>query len=483
MVAALRNPLYRSGYALVVNTAGTTVIGVAYWAVAAHLYDQRALGRASALVSALLVISSAAQLNLSNTLPRFLPLAFRRSGRLIGYSYGVTSLTAVVAGVGFVLIMPLVNSHWRFLGGSATLGILFAAAAVIWGIFALEDAALTGLRHTGVVPVENTVYGVLKLALLVAIAGLLPSTGIFLSWVAPLVLIIPVINVLIFRRYLRQGPARVGEGDVGSRVRPREVIRFASVDYIGALLNQVYSNLLPLLVLSVLGAAANGRFYVAWTITTGLVLVATNFATSLLVEGASAPEKLAELTRGVLARCALVLTLGVAILFFAARPILSIYGSRYADQAASLLGLLALGVLPRSLIVITFALDRLAGKVGRATLTNLVLTVLVLGGSWVSLTRIGILGVALAWCVGNLIVAIVRLPTIVRAVKHKTEDAPVRAASIWRLAAPDHAVRAGQRNGRDQLRQPGRHRAPARAKPPMPPGQGQAADPDSASPS
>ena len=475
MAAAIQDPQYRSGYALVINTVGTTVIGVAYWAVAAHLYNQSELGRASALVSALVLISSLAQLNLGSTLPRFLPLAFRRSGRLIGYSYGVSSLTAAVAGVGFVLIMPAVNTHWQFLGESAALGILFAAATVIWGIFSLEDAALTGLRHTAVVPVENTVYGVLKLALLVAVAGLLPATGIFLSWVAPLVLIIPVINVLIFRRYLREGPARVGEGDMGSRVRPREVIRFASVDYIGASLNQVYSNLLPLLVLSTLGAAANGRFYVAWTITTGLVLVATNFATSLLVEGASAPEKLAELTRGVLARCALAVTLGVAVLVVAARPILSIYGSSYASQAASLLGLLAVGVLPRSLVIITFSLDRLAGKVGRATLTNLVLTVLFLGGSWVSLPRVGLTGVALAWCVGNLIIAIVRLPTIVRAVTHKAADAPARAASIWQVGAPDHTARPGPGNG------PGRHRAPTRAKPPRSPGQ--AADPDSASPS
>jgi len=475
MVAAIQDPLYRSGYALVVNTAGTTIIGVAYWAVAAHLYDQRELGRGSALVSALLLISAVAQLNLGSTLPRFLPVAFRRSGRLIGYSYAASSLTAAIAGAGFVLIMPAVNAHWRFLGRSATLGILFAAAAVIWGIFSLEDAALTGLRHTGVVPVENTVYGVLKLALLVAVAGLLPSTGIFLSWVAPLVLIIPVINVLIFRRYLREGPGRVGEGDVGSRVRPREVIRFASVDYIGASLNQVYSNLLPLLVLSTLGAAANGRFYVAWTITTGLVLVATNFATSLLVEGASAPEKLAELTRGVLARCALVVTLGVAFLVVAARPILSIYGSSYASQAASLLGLLAVGVLPRSLLVITFSLDRLAGKVGRATLTNLVLTVLFLGGSWVSLPRVGLTGVALAWCFGNLIIAIVRLPTIIRAVTHKAADVPTRAASIWQIGAPDRTARSGSGNG------PGRHRAPARDKPPR--SGGQAPDPDSASPS
>jgi O-antigen/teichoic acid export membrane protein len=437
--AALADPLYRSGYALVINTAGTTVIGVVYWAVAAHLYSQRALGRASALVSALLLVSALAQLNMGNVLPRFLPLAFRRSGRLIGYGYATTSVAAAIAATAFVLVMPLVNAQWRFLGASAWLAIGFAAATVLWGIFALEDAALTGLRHAGVVPVENTVYGVLKLLLLVEVARLLPSTGIFVSWIVPLVVIIPVINVLIVRRYLRQGAARVGPGDIGARVSPRDVIRFAYVDYIGNLLGQIYTNLLPLLVLSILGAAANGTFYVAWTITMGLVIVATNFATSLLVEGTSAPERLPELTRGILKRCMLIVTLGVVLLIAAARPVLSIYGSKYAADASSLLGLLALGVLPRSLVVIAFSLDRIAGKVGRATLTNVALTILVLGGSWTLLTRIGIEGVAIAWCGANFVIAIVRLPTIIRAAarrgKHAAVPAPAPAPVTRRSAA------------------------------------------------
>lgn len=435
---ALADPLYRSGYALVVNTAGTTVIGVVYWAVAAHLYSQRALGRASALVSALLLVSALAQLNMGNVLPRFLPVAYRRSGRLIGYGYAATSVAAAVAATAFVLVMPLVNAQWRFLGGSAWLAIGFAVATILWGIFALEDAALTGLRHAGVVPVENTIYGVLKLLLLVEVARSLPSTGIFVSWVVPLVVIIPVINALIVRRYLRQGTARVGPGDIGARVRPREVFRFAYVDYIGNLLGQIYTNLLPLLVLSILGAAANGTFYVAWTITMGLVIVATNFATSLLVEGSSAPDKLPELTRGILKRCLVIVTLGALLLFVAARPVLSIYGSKYAAHASSLLGLLALGVLPRSLVVITFSLDRIAGKVGRATLTNVVLTILVLGGSWALLTRIGIEGVALAWCGANFAVAIMRLPTIVGVARRRAAPAlpPVyrrsaAASGVW----------------------------------------------------
>lgn len=425
---AARNPHYRSGYALVANTAGTAAIGVAYWAVAAHLYDRQSLGRSSALVSALVLVSSIAQLNLANTLPRFLPVAYRRAGRLVLYSYGVSSAAALAAGLAFIAVMPRLNAHWQFLSGSPVLADGFVLATVIWGVFALQDAALTGLRRAVVVPVENSVYGVLKLLLLISVAGMLPATGIFLSWVLPLVLVVPAINWLIFGRYLRDPDPLA----LGARVRAGEIVRFAAVDYVGALLGQLHTNLLPLLVLSTLGAVANGTFYIAWTITSGLSLVAGNFATSLLVEGAAAPHRLAELTRGVLARSTLLMTVGIGALVLAAHPILSIYGASYAAAASTLLALLGLSVLPRSLLVLIFTLDRLERRVGRITLSNLALTLLVLGGSWLTLTmtHLGTNGVALAWGGGNLALALIRLPTILRVIGRW--PARARAAALER---------------------------------------------------
>lgn len=425
MLGALKNPLYRSGYALVANTAGTTVVGVVFWAVAAHLYDRQAVGRSSALIAALILVSSLAQLNLINALPRFLPQAGRRAGRLIVYCYAASSIAALAGGLAFVTVLPRLNAQWQFVAGSAPLAALFVAAAVVWGVFALQDAALTGLHRAVIVPVENTAYGLFKLLLLVAVAGLLHSTGIFVAWVIPLAVTVPAVNWLIFRRYLK------GRGDAAETagLRAREVVRHASIDYVGALLSQAYGNLLPLLVLSILGAAANGDFYIAWTIGSGLQLVAANFATSLLVEGAAAPLRLAELTRGVLVRCAAITVPGAAVLILAAGPILSIYGAAYASRASFLLALLALACLPRCLVVVTWSLDRIAGRVGRAALTQLALTVLVLGGSWLLLRRLGIDGVGLAWLGGNLVVAIARFPTIARAGRPAAPPASAAAAA------------------------------------------------------
>ena len=132
LAGALRNPLYRSGYSLVINTAASTAVGVAYWAIAAHMYDKQDLGRSSALISALIFLSSLAQLNLSNALARFLPQS-GRAGRLIGYSYGASAAAAVVAACGFVLVLPRLSSQWQFLASSPALAGLFVGSAVHLG--------------------------------------------------------------------------------------------------------------------------------------------------------------------------------------------------------------------------------------------------------------------------------------------------------------------------------------------------------------
>jgi O-antigen/teichoic acid export membrane protein len=436
------NPLYRTAWALIANTGGTTVLGFGYWVAVAHLYDRQTLGRSSALVSALILLSTLTQLNLSSALPRFLPNAGRSAGRLIAYSYGVSSLVALPVAAGFVLLMPRLFGQWQFLSRSTLLEVLFILAAVVWGIFALEDAALTGLRRAEVVPVENLVYGVMKLVMVIGVATLMPATGIFASWAIPLLIIIPIINLLIFRRYVKSG----GEAVPGFRMR--QVARFASVDYVAALSTQAYAALLPLMVLSVLGPAANGSFYIAWTIAFGLSLVATNFGISLMVEAAAAPHRLAELTRGIVARCALVTIIGAAVLIAAARPILHIYGAAYAAHAVGLLGILALGAVPRAAVIITWSLDRVAGRVGRAAFTQSVLAVLVLAGSRYLLKHFGIDGIGYAWTAGNLVIAIVRLPTLVKALQHNpaavvTNGSPVVRGAVVRSAGSHRRTKNG----------------------------------------
>lgn len=69
----LAQPLFRSAYALMLNTVVNSGLGLLYWLVAAHAYTEEEVGRGNALISLMLLVSTLTQLNFSGALMRFLP--------------------------------------------------------------------------------------------------------------------------------------------------------------------------------------------------------------------------------------------------------------------------------------------------------------------------------------------------------------------------------------------------------------------------
>jgi O-antigen/teichoic acid export membrane protein len=431
VIAGLRDPAYRGSYALVANTVGTSVIGALYWAVAAHLYTPEELGRATALISALLLVATLSQLNLSSTLMRFLPqMGASTARRLINSSYLISTVTALAGSAIFITLMPRLSSEWSFVGHSAFFAIIFAASVIVWEIFTLQDAALVGLQRAGAVPVENVIYSVAKLGLLVAGVWMLGSTNILFSWVIPLVLLIPGINWLIFRCLRDRNPHDMVPG-----IRLRQLARFASVDYAGVIFGQVTGNVLPLLVISILGPAAAGSFYIVSLITSGVASVGISFATGLLIEAAAAPSRLPELTRGALKRCFITMGPATLVLIVGAPFILKVYGGASVANTVVLFQLLSLTLLPFCIETIAYSLDRIAGKPIRSTLTQAAIAVLTLGGSWALFGRFGLNAVGIATLGAGIAVALARLPTVVSALRGRMEVA-VRPVGTAKAAEP-----------------------------------------------
>ncbi|MFY9933471.1 MAG: lipopolysaccharide biosynthesis protein, partial [Streptosporangiaceae bacterium] len=436
VLSALRDPEYRGSYALVANTVGTSVIGAVYWAIAAHLLSPVDLGRATSLIAALMLVGTLSQLNLSSTLMRFLPeMGSRSAGRLIKFSYVASALTALAGSLIFVVFLPRLSSQWAFIGHSLFFAGIFAVSVIVWEVFTLQDAALVGLQRAGAVPVENVVYSVAKLGLLVIGVKLLGSTDVLFSWMIPLVFLLPIINWMIFRCLKERSPH-----DVGPRLQYRHLARFASVDYLGVILGQVVSNALPLLVISVLGAAAAGSFYIVSLITSGVATVGINFATGLLVEAAAAPSRLAELTKGALKRCVLTMGLATVVLVVGARFILKVYGGSDVASTVVLFQLLSLTLIPFCIETIAYSLDRIAGKPIRATLSQLLIAVVTLGGSWALFGRYGVNAVGIATLGAGILVAIVRLPTVVGALRGHAKVASQSSSMAVRTTAPQRVL-------------------------------------------
>ena len=358
----------------------------------------------------MMTISTFAQLDLAWMLLRFLPRWRATAGRSILTAYGVATTAAVVLGLGFALVAGRVNQNLSFLrGGGIT--VAFCLSVVVWGVFAIQDGALTGLGRAVVVPIENSSFAVAKLALLGAFSALLPRWGIFSAWILPVAVSIIPINLLIFRRYLPAHRERPRLPDVLDRT---SVARYVAYDYAGGLCGALTTIALPLVVTALLGTDANGLFYIAWTIVLVLDTVALSLGSSLLVEGSYDPGQLQVYARRVVRRGALLLLPAIVAVFLLAPVALSIFGPQYAQESTSVLRILVLGLVPRSIIILYTSIARIRGEVRSVLGVVMASTALILALVYVLSSSFGLNGVAAGWVVGYAVPAIVLVPFVVR---------------------------------------------------------------------
>jgi hypothetical protein len=256
--------------------------------------------------------------------------------------------------------------------------------------------------------VENGLYGVAKIVMLIALAAVAPRTGIFLSWSAPLFVVVVAVNVIIFGRLLPEhAKDLVGAGE---EVPRQHVTRFLAADYVASMLWTATIGLLPVLVLATEGKRASAYVYIPWTICYTLYLVSRNMGMSLTTEGARDPARLAEHTRATLMSAARIVVPGALVLFVGAPWILRYgFGAAYSVHATTLMRLLALSTIP-ALVPLTFvSVARVQRRLVAMMVVSAASTVPVLVLTPILLHTSGIAGAGIAWLLVQSVVALVLL--------------------------------------------------------------------------
>jgi O-antigen/teichoic acid export membrane protein len=421
--------LFRNAYALMINTGTTGLLGLVYWLLAARHYAAADVGRASAAYAAMNLLAGITALSLTGALARFIPQSGGTTRALILRAYAVSAAASLLITVPFLLTVGHWGSSYAELGG-VTAGFAFTTAVVAWAIFTLQDGVLIGMRSAPWVAIENGVFGMAKIVLLVAFAVALPHLGIYISWMLPVIISLPLVNMLIFRRLIPRH-----ERLVGHRQPPtgRQVGRFVAGDFTGALFLLATANLVPVLVATLVTPGANAYFYIAWTIGTTIDLLAINMAMSLTVESALHPEQLASNTRTALRRTMLILVPIASAAALLAPWALGLFGPGYAAHGAAILQLLAAATLPKALTELYLGALRAQSRTSPIALIQAVRAVLVLGLALVLTRVLGTVGAAVAVLVSQLITMALILPSL-RGVLAGDRRRPVLAAAEGELS-------------------------------------------------
>jgi len=411
VLAHVRTPLYRNAYALIVSDITTSALGLVYWMLAAHYYPAHQVGLNSTALSLMMLLSGIAQLNLMGALTRFIPVAGRTTSHLVSYAYLSSLLAAAIISLSFIYSLQTWFRPEDQLLTTGVAQLWFALATMLWSIFALQDNVLTGLRQTLWVPLENMIFGVVKIGLLILFVDWFGQLGIFVSWTLPVVVAVILINLLIFRRLI---PQHVITTEAQSEpLVPLHIATFVAGDYLGAIFVKLSTALLPALVLHQLGASAAAYFYIAWTIAYSLQLIVMNLAASLTVEAAANQAQLSTYGRQMLRQMARLLVPLVVVTMFGAPYVLRVFGADYTAGTA-LLRLLALAALPYCFTALYISLARVRCQVGRIIVVQAALCALVLGLSMWWLQQYGITAIGMAWLIAQTLVAATLLASSLR---------------------------------------------------------------------
>lgn len=403
IAALVRSPLLYNGYALMVSAGLTSMLGIAFWGVAARHYTPEQVGIGAALISTMLTLGNVSQLNLGNLLNRYLPSAGRGAGRLVLLAYGLAATAATIIASGTVVFISYFVEELNFLRAQPLSGIAFVLATVAWTLFALQDSVLAGLRRAAVVPVENALFSATKLGLLALFAGSsLIGSGLYAAWILPLPLLLAGVNWLIFSRFLPHHDRR-GETAVLDR---KALARFFGWDYLGTLASMAAMGIAPLVVLHYSGAANLAPYYICWEVAYGIYLISRSMGVSLLAEAAVDRAKLRRLAIDAVIYTSLPLTLVVLVLLIGAPLLLALLGKNYGEADLLLLRLLAISCLPWSVVTLSLAGARVTGQMETVAIAQIATLCIVLGLGTPLVIAYGAVGMATAWVAAHSMVAL-----------------------------------------------------------------------------
>jgi O-antigen/teichoic acid export membrane protein len=388
---------------LIGSSFASSAIGLLYWLVAARSLSPAQLGLDAAVINTVMLASNLGGLDLVHAVPRYLPAAGNRAAAFVRTSYGVAVGLSLLVAVVFLVGVRTWTPSLAYLVDELAWTALFLVAVVAWSTFALQDCVLIALRRSNWVPIENVVFSVLKLGLLLVLVEVAPRYAVLLSWTLPALLFVAIVNLGVVRRAVRP-TADTLPVSLPSRGRLTRTVLVGNGANIAGI---VVAGTLPLLITERFGAEANASYYLAWSMAYVLFLAPRYVSLVVLSRAEHQPEQLDDITvRATLASTALV---GVAALvtFVLARPVLGLVGSAYQDDAVGLLQLMSLAAVPHCAVVMVAAWARGRQRIVLAVVVSIAEYVAMIGFALLFVGRMGVVGFGWAWLAGETLAAVV----------------------------------------------------------------------------
>ncbi|MBV7295633.1 hypothetical protein KRX51_06840 [Corynebacterium sp. TAE3-ERU12] len=386
--------------ALMVSSGLNAVIGLLYWMAATRLYPVDEVGRASTLISAGMILSSASILAFGQMLERFLPVCGRLRRRvIIGVTLTVLGLSVLMTS-GFVVFWPtgaLLTEAWQ--------APAFVASVAALTMFALYDSVLVGLHMGRWAAVKNITHAVVKFGAVTAMGFSAYGAShagetIIGTWVIPAALLVAAAQVLLMLQAGRNQASHVEPS-----LPPVKELASYFFTSVGWIIGQVLPGLfVPLLVAHTLGLEQAAYFNIAWIVVSASLMLMSIIGGPYVAQAARPGADLQVATRSMIRIVAFASVFRLIAVAAMGPVALLFYGGDYFANGWSLLVVMGIAHFISGPAFIYGALARVYRQILYPMVVQLLGAVLLVVLAWWWLPSMGIIAVGWAYLVHDILV-------------------------------------------------------------------------------
>lgn len=386
--------LFRNSFYLMLSTGILGGFGFVFWIICSRLYDPKTIGLATSFISASSLVLGLGTLGINNAMIRFLTNSNQKNA-LISTSFIITSLSSLFAGTIFLVWAILTHNPIIENGNILLWSLLFLLYLFISVFSTVLESIFIAYRATIYIVYKNFLFSILKIILPFLLFKMGSFAIIVSLTIAFLVSFLTNFAWLIFKFNYRPG------FQLDWNIL-REIRIFAAGNYIGNIFGILPTNIVPLIILSQLGASEAAFFYMPMMIISFLNIIPSASSQSLFAEVSHDESKFAMHLRSSIKNLFLIMLPVAVVLFASGSFILNFFGPDYAQEGtrplqiiiiASLIG--ALNYFGGTLLNIK---KNMRAYVGMNVLNSCIIVILT-----AVFAQYGLTSIAYAWLCGQIV--------------------------------------------------------------------------------
>jgi len=402
--------LYRNSIYLIATNLANFGGGFLFLWISTWIYTEEEVGLAWAVIPLMMYLFVISNLGLPYGLIRLLPQAGEKGKDMINSCLTLSGLISLVGAILLLGVLALFfpNHELAFLlENPLYIGaiILFAVAFTLQ-FFAIH--AFVAERRAGYSLAQAMVLNLLRLSP-IAFLGILGAFGILVSWGIG-VIAAATIGLSVFLHRTRMD--YIPHPCINTAIL-KDMLPYSLKNWVGEFLWSAPNFLLPVLVLSVLGAESNGFFYVGWQAASVLGMISVAISVSLFAEGSHEEWQLGQHVRKSFKLVLLLVLPAAALMFIIGDKILLLFGPQYSENSIGILRVMIIAIVPASINLIYLGVKRVEMNMTSVWMVTAFIAISTFVLSYFLVNEMNIVGVGIAFAASQGAAAIFTMASLI----------------------------------------------------------------------